>query len=300
MAIVDAARRMRIGAVAAPLFVPALEERKLAKARCLAEAVIVDLEDAVSDDRKDEARTWASRIAGPVDGLWIRVNGVSTGRCVMDLEAVAGVAEVIILPKCDSEDDIRQVDRELERLGSSSAVIPILETALGIEAAARIARAAPARVPRLSLGLGDLSRDLGIAWEPDGPMAQYARCHLGITSRAAGLAAPLDTVYPTLDNADGLFGDSLRARAAGFGGKFCIHPGQLEAVRSGFAPSEAEVALMRRQIEAFVAAITEGKAAVVVDGQFVDYPVAEMAEALLFRAGCPTGKLTRPLAPRHG
>lgn len=298
MAAVDSARWGRIGAVAAPLFVPALEERKLTKARGLAEAVIVDLEDAVSDDRKDEARDWAGRIAGPHQGLWIRVNSVGTGRCLNDVEAVAGVADVIVLPKCESEKDIQLVERELRRLGSASAVIPILETAAGVEAAARIARAAPERVPRLSLGLGDLSRDLGIAWEPAGPMAQHARCHLGITSRAAGLAAPLDTVYPTLGDAEMLLADVARARAAGFGGKFCIHPNQVGEVRTGFAPSEAEIALARRQMQAFADAIAAGKAAVVVDGTFIDYPVAEIAEALLTRAGCPSGLLARPALPR--
>lgn len=294
MAVVAADHWARIGAVAAPLFVPALEERKLAKARGLAEAVIVDLEDAVSDERKDEARDWAGAITGPYQGLWIRVNGVSTGRCLADVEGVARVAEVIILPKCESENDIRLVDRELERLGSASVVIPILETAAGVEAAGRIARAAPDRVPRLSLGLGDLSRDLGIAWEPAGPMAQHARCHLGITSRAAGLAAPLDTVYPTLGNAQMLLADVARARAAGFSGKFCIHPNQVGEVRAGFAPSDAEIAMARRQMEAFADAIAAGKAAVVVDGTFIDYPVAEIAEALLMRAGCPSGLLARP------
>lgn len=297
MSALDPASRARIGAVMAPLFVPALEDRKLAKARGLAEAVIVDLEDAVADERKDEARQWAACIAAPRQGMWVRVNGLDSGRCLSDLEAVARLAEVIVLPKCESETDLHWLDKELSRLGCDCAVIPILETAAGIESAHRIARAVPERVPRLSLGLGDLSRDLGIAWEPAGAMALHARCHLAITSRAAGLAAPIDTVVPTLGDAQMLNDDIARARSAGFGGKFCIHPEQVRAARSGFAPSLSEIEQARRKVQAFVDALAQGRAAVVVDGLFVDYPVAELAEALLARAGCPTGLVRRIVAP---
>jgi citrate lyase subunit beta/citryl-CoA lyase len=294
MAATYTAQLARTRGVVAPLFVPALEERKLAKARGVAEAVIVDLEDAVPDERKSEARQWVAGIGGPREGLWVRVNAAETGRCMEDIAAAAKVADVIILPKCESAEEIRAADLALTAAAAPTLVIPILETAAGLEAASAIARAAPQRVPRLSLGLGDLSRDLGIAWEPGGVMAQHARCHIAIISRAARLAAPIDSVVPTVGDVQMLTGDTTRARAAGFTGKFCIHPAQLETVRTVFAPSEGEIALARKLVEAFAGAIAQGRAAVVIDGHFVDYPIAELAEALLARAGCASGLLARP------
>jgi len=282
----------RAGQVVAPLFVPALDERKLHKAWTLAEAVIIDLEDAVPDARKSEARDWVAQLApGHRHLTWVRVNAADTGRCREDIMAAASQAAAIVLPKCQSVADLRLALDALDACGADVPLIPIIETAAGLEAATAIARLAPGRLARMSLGLGDLSRDLGIPWAPEGPMAQHARCHLGIVSRAAGLAAPLDTVVPTVGDTRQLVDDTARARAAGFGGKFCIHPSQVEVVRTGFRPSEAEAQLALRQVQAFVEAIGRGSAAVVIDGYFVDYPVAELAEALLARAGQPSGLL---------
>ncbi len=291
MPLIAREERLRAGGVVAPLFVPALDERKLHKAWALAEAVIIDLEDAVADHRKSEAREWVRTLAGRKELTWVRVNAADTGRCRDDILAVAANAAVIVLPKCQSADDVILALSALDASGSGALLLPIIETAAGLEAAPAVARAAPGRMARLSLGLGDLSRDLGIPWEPGGPMAQHARCHVGIISRAAGLPAPIDTVVPTVGNVRMLEEDTARARAAGFGGKFCIHPTQVPVVQAGFRPSEAESLLARRQVLAFVDAIRRGGAAVVVDGYFVDYPVAELAEALLARAGQATGLL---------
>lgn len=281
--------------VVAPLFVPALDPRKLEKAWAVAEAVIIDLEDAVADDRKDEARAWLASLPGDRrEKTWIRVNAVDTGRAAEDLRAAAPKAGAVVLPKCQSADDIRVALAAIDGAASPPPlIIPILETALGIEAALEIGRAAPDRIARLSFGLGDLSRDLGIPWEPAGPMAEHARCRVAMASRAAGLAPPVDTVEPTVGDDARVAADTARARACGFGGKFCIHPGQLAIVQRGFRPSDAELALERRKVEAFAAALERGSAAVVVEGHFVDYPVAVLAEAVLKRAGQPTGLLSK-------
>jgi len=283
--------RSRAARVVAPLFVPALDERKLNKAWGLAEAVIIDLEDAVADERKTEAREWVARLATKKALTWVRVNAADTGRCREDILAAAPNAAVILLPKCQGPDDVRLAVAALEASGADALLIALIETAAGLETASAIARAAPERLVRLALGLGDLSRDLGIPWDTAGTMAQHARCHLGIISRSAGLAAPIDTVVPTIGDERLLSEDTARARAAGFGGKFCIQPSQVGVVQAGFRPSEAEMTLARRQVVAFTEAIQRGSAAVVVEGYFVDYPVAELAEALLSRAGQATGLL---------
>jgi citrate lyase subunit beta/citryl-CoA lyase len=211
------------------------------------------------------------------------------------------VAAAVVLPKCQTVADLKLALDALDACGADIPLIPIIETAAGLEAASSIARAAPHRLARLSLGLGDLSRDLGISWAPEGPMAQHARCHVGIVSRSAGLAAQIDTVVPTIGDVRQLIDDTARARAAGFGGKFCVHPSQVGVVQAGFRPSDAELQLAQRQVLAFIEAIGRGSAAVVVDGYFVDYPVAELAEATLARAGRATGLLpTRDTLPASG
>jgi citrate lyase subunit beta/citryl-CoA lyase len=281
--------------VMAPLFVPALDERKLAKAVSLAQAVIIDLEDATADSRKAEARQWVSGLGPDNDGKrWVRVNGVDTGMCHDDVVAVAAVASVIVLPKCQGRSDLELAAAAIEEAGGNALLIPIVETAIGIEAVAEIAGAVPGRLVRLALGLGDFSKDMEVVWEPGSALSNHARCRVAIASRAAGLAKPIDSVIPRLDDMDMLRDDIARGRSAGFGGKFCIHPTQLDAVISGFRPSEEELALERRKVEAFVEALARGKAAVVVEGHFIDYPVAELAEARLAAEGRATGLL----APR--
>lgn len=283
--------------VKAPLFVPALHQRKLDKAMAVAQAIIIDLEDATADSRKIEARDWVGGL-GPDRGQkrWVRVNSVDTGLCGDDIATVAPVASVIVLPKCEEPAHVRLALEAIERSGGRSLLLPIIETAAGIEAAADIARSGEGRIVRLSLGLGDLSRDMEVAWDPASVLADHARCRVAIASRAAGLAKPIDSVIPRLDDPDMLKADVARGRAAGFGGKFCIHPRQLEDVISGFRPSRAELDLERRKVEAFVDALARGTAAVVVDGNFIDYPVAELAEARLAAEGEATGLLRPRLA----
>lgn len=278
--------------VTAPLFLPALDVPKLRKAEAVAEVALIDLEDAVPDALKAEARAWLATL--PREGRerrWVRVNAVETGACAEDIAAAAPQASVIVLPKCQGAGDIALAVQALAAVDSDAVLLPIVETARGLEELLAIARAAPGRIARLSLGLGDFHRDMGVPWDPAGPLAQHARCRVAIASRAAGLPPPIDSVIPRLGDMDLLEADIARARDAGFGGKFCIHPEQVRRVREGFAPRPEQVQQARSIIEAFHAALQRGSAALVVDGVFVDYPVAEQAEELLARAGQPSGLL---------
>lgn len=278
--------------VTAPLFLPALDAAKLRKAEAVAEVALIDLEDAVPDHRKREAREWVAAL--PVEGRerrWVRVNAVDTGACEEDIAAAASRACVLVLPKCQSPEDIALAVRALERAGSDAVLLPIVETARGLEAAPAIAQANAERVARLSLGLGDFHRDMAVPWDSGGPLAQYARCRLAVASRAGGLPPPLDSVISRLGDMELLDADIARGRDAGFGGKFCIHPEQVARVQAGFAPRPEQIAQARSIMEAFHAALGRGSAAIVIDGLFVDYPVAEQAEELLARAGQPSGLL---------
>jgi citrate lyase subunit beta/citryl-CoA lyase len=283
---------LHAAAVTAPLFLPALDEAKLRKAQRVAEVALIDLEDAVPDHRKREAREWVGMLPAKGRELrWVRVNAVDTGLCEEDIAAVASRACVLVLPKCQSADDIGLAVRALQKAGSDAVLLPIVETARGIEALSEIAHADPQRVARLSLGLGDFHRNMAVPWDSSGPLAQYARCRVAVASRAAGLPPPIDSVISRLGDPQFLDDDIARGRDAGFGGKFCIHPDQVARVRAGFAPRPQQVVQARSIMEAFHAALGRGSAAIVVDGLFVDYPVAEQAEELLVRAGQPSGLL---------
>jgi citrate lyase subunit beta/citryl-CoA lyase len=229
----------------------------------------------------------------PGPARFVRINGLTTSEAYEDIRAVAqpGLAG-IMLPKAESGDDIRLADwllTQLERergLGQGSiTILPIVETATGISEVAAIAAASP-RVRILSFGAGDLSLDLGISPSALEVML-WAKIQLVIASRAAGLEPPIDTVFTDLRDHESLQSQAAQARRIGFQGKACIHPDQVPIVNQVFTPSADEVQQAQRVVDAFEAATRDGSAAIVVEGVFVDYPVAERARRLLVQAQRP-------------
>lgn len=276
------------GAIMAPLFVPALDERKLTRAFELSvPALILDLEDAVADSRKVEARESLRRLERQGDsGVWVRINPLSSPFWREDAEAVAPLVDAIMVPKVETPAELPHL---AEFLGSVSdtgpELVPIIETAAGLWNLDPICRELPDIVRQLALGLGDLSTDLAIPWDPSGIMSNHARAMVVVASRAHRLPAPLDSVYPRPQDLDGVRNEAAVARDMGFGGKMCIHPGQLAVVEEVFGPSEQELQRARRIVKAFHEAEDAGTAAVVVDDEFVDYPVVERAVQTLRRGG---------------
>jgi citrate lyase subunit beta / citryl-CoA lyase len=262
------------------LFVPADRPERFAKAlQCGADAVIVDLEDAVPAVSKDTARAslaaWLnSPAASPV---LLRLNAPDTPWFEHDL-GLAGAAAVhgIVLPKAEQADDIAR----LHRLRPGLPLLPLVETAAGFEALRAVA-AAPG-VQRLLFGSIDFQADLGIEGDDDALL--FFRSQIVLVSRLAGLAAPVDGVTTDLHDMATTLRDTARARRLGFAAKLCIHPRQVDAVNQGFTPSGAECEWARRVIAAAQAA---GGAAVAVDGRMVDAPVLLRARSLLARAGRP-------------
>lgn len=254
------------------LFVPADRPERIAKALASgADAVIVDLEDAVAPDAKERARdalgAWLAR-AGQGRPVVVRVNAIGTPWFEADL-AVCRTPRVaaVMLPKAE-----RAADLGLG--GSDKPVLPLVETAAGIDAVRDIARAP--RVERLVFGSIDLQLDLGISG--DGEELLLFRSQLVLASRLAGIAPPVDGVSSAIDDAARLQADTQRARRLGFGAKLCIHPKQVGTVNAGFAASTEEIAWARRVLDA---AAQAGGAAVAVDGKMVDRPVILRAEELL-------------------
>jgi len=249
------------------LYVPANRPDRFAKAVAAGPDVVVfDLEDAVLVDDKADARGWAvawiaASAHGPVE---VRVNALGTPRIEDDLAAVSAVPSVRIrLPKVESAADVRTV---LEQV-PSARITALIESPLGLERAFEIASADP-RVVAVALGESDLSSALGV----DGPAGlAWARGRLVSASRAAGLGAPMMSVFPHVNDLDGLRQTSLEGRALGFVGRTAIHPRQLATIVECFTPSAVQVA----EAEALLAAVeksgvSDGGVIVLPDGRMVD------------------------------
>ncbi|MCC7059662.1 MAG: CoA ester lyase [Burkholderiaceae bacterium] len=254
------------------LFVPASRPERFDKALAAgADAVIVDLEDAVAPHEKERARAALAAWLDPARPVLVRINAVDTPWFGEDLALCAhpGVAAVM-LPKAEHIDDLARL-----RAAGAAQLVPLIESAAGMAALATIA-AAPG-VQRLAFGSIDIQVDLGMRDALEDELL-YFRSQLVLASRLAGLQAPVDGVSTSLDDAERLRVDVLRARRLGFGGKLCIHPRQVEGVNRHFAPSEAEQAWARRVLEAAAAA---AGAAVALDGRMIDKPVILRAQAIL-------------------
>jgi citrate lyase subunit beta/citryl-CoA lyase len=279
------------------LFAPGNHERHATQAlSCAADGAIIDLEDAVEIGEKPRAReTVAALVKNRARGhtaFFVRVNGLSTPFAYEDIVAVthAGL-DGIVLPKCESGQDVRIADwllLQLERFRGleprSILLLPIVETALGVTRMAEIASASP-RVSRLTFGVADFTLDTGMSLEPRNEAVLACKIQMIVVSRAARLDAPLDTVYPKLSDLEGLRLEAKQAKRLGFQGKCCIHPAQIAIVNSVFTPSKQEVKRARSLLTAFEAATARGLASITLEGEFVDYPIAERARRVLELSG---------------
>ncbi|MBV8150721.1 MAG: CoA ester lyase [Candidatus Eremiobacteraeota bacterium] len=274
------------------LFAPGNHPRRTEKTLELeTDGVILDLEDAVAISEKEAARepvlAYLKRPRGNRKA-YIRVNALTTTWGFRDIETVVVPGlDGLIVPKIESGEDLVIVDylvSTLERERGIAAgtvdVIPILETAKGIDGIREISRAIK-RVRRLAFGSGDFTNDTGTEWSPNNPLTRFARSVVPIASRAAGLDPPFDTVWPRIDQPEGLLSETEEARGMGYGGKMAIHPSQLETINRVFSPSRADIELAQKICDAFAAAEKSGAAAIVVDGIFVDYPVVYRARQTL-------------------
>ena len=253
------------------LFVPGSRPDRFEKALAAgANAVIIDLEDAVAPADKERAREDVSAWLAPHRAVMVRINGADTAWFRDDLALCCrpGVAAVM-LPKAERAEDIAAL-----RGAGAATVLPLIESAAGMAALATIA-AAPG-VQRLVFGSIDFQVDLGMRDALEDELL-FFRSQLVLTSRLAGLQAPVDGVSTAIDDADQLRDDVLRARRLGFGGKLCIHPRQVASVNRHFAPSAAERAWAQRVLDA---AAASGGAAIAVDGKMVDKPVMLRAQAI--------------------
>jgi citrate lyase subunit beta/citryl-CoA lyase len=266
---------------------------------CGADAVIVDLEDAVPIAEKAATRPAVRAAVSAITTcpVYVRINPLvmatdfSQAIGDADLSAIvcADLAGVI-LPKVEAPDDLQHAESLLSALERQSGLapgmidlIPIIETALGVHRAYAIA-AAGTRVKRLAFGAGDFTRDIGVSWSRREIESHYARSALVVASRAAGLEPPLDTVWVDLRDQRGLLRSARTAKQLGFQGKMAIHPGQVAPINAVFSPTAAEIAFAQRVIDAFANAEAKGLASIQLDGRFIDYPIVEAAQRIMTMA----------------
>lgn len=263
------------------LFAPGSDERKLGRAaESIADAIVADLEDAVTPDKKSAARALVvelfgtPRDAGPA--RFVRINAMSSSYGDDDLSALATLElDGIIVPKATPE--------AIAWLGEGETpVIAVIETAAGLRAAFETASCP--RVQALQLGGADLGAELGLTPRADGQEILFARSQLVVDAAAAGIRAPIDVVHLDVHNAEALERECVLARSIGMRGKACIHPAQLEIVNRAFQPTDSEVAWAKEIIDAFEAASAHGRGALLVRGELVDLPLVTRAHTIIAEA----------------
>jgi citrate lyase subunit beta/citryl-CoA lyase len=252
------------------LFVPGNRPERFERALAVgAGAVILDLEDAVAPEHKDDARAYVTEWVAAGNDCLVRVNASGTPWHTADLEAMSAQGCAVMLAKAENPDDVRRVAETVGEAG----VVALIETARGLLDAPRIA-AVPG-VARLAFGSFDLAAELAV--DPtDREALLGARTALVLASAAAGLPGPVDGVTAGIDNPAMVSDDARYGRRLGFTGKLCIHPKQLYALAEALRPTAEE----RVWAENVVAASAQSGVAV-VNGEMVDRPVIDRAYRIL-------------------
>ena len=270
-------------------FVPGGNEKMMAKALTLpADGLILDLEDAVTPDRKAATRPVVRRWLETLDfqgrERWVRMNPIFTEHAEADLaETIAGRPDGYVMPKPRRAEDVRRVTDRLDALeqkhglpfGSTRLVLIATETPEGLLNIKEIAAASP-RVAAVSWGIEDLSAAMGLPRTRDAQgryldIPRYARVMCAVAASAAGVEA-LDTVYTDIPDLDGLRRECLEGVAMGFSGKISIHPGQIEVINAAFTPSKADAEDAVALIAAFEEHAGRGAGAFAWKGQMMDMP----------------------------
>ncbi|MCW7985020.1 CoA ester lyase [Streptomyces libani] len=278
------------------LYMPGANERALEKAKSLpADALILDLEDAVAPDAKADARERVAAAAASGEygyrEVTIRVNGPGTAWHADDLRAAAEAGpDAVVVPKVDSADTVREVERALEAAGAPdrTAIWAMVETPRAMLDARAVA-AASERLTVLVMGTNDLAKELHAEHVPGrAPLLTGLSLAL-LAARDTGKAI-LDGVYNDVKNAEGFEAECVQGRQFGFDGKTLIHPSQVEPCNRAFAPSADQIARAQKIIDAFDEATREGRGVVTVDGRMIENLHVEDARRILALAEAIAGR----------
>lgn len=277
------------------LFLPGNNPNMLMNGGTLgADAVIFDLEDAVSPSEKDAARILVRNTMRYLDfrgcETIVRINSIDTPYWKQDVDEILPCKPgMILLPKTGTAGDVLEADRYLteveERLGyerNTIGLMPLIETALGVENAFAIASAAQ-RVKALFLGAEDLTADLHCQRTKAGREIEYARTRLVVAARAAGVEV-YDTPFTDVNDDEGIRADAALAKALGFTGKASISPRHVEVINEVFSPTQGEVDYAYEVMDAIALAKEQGKGAIALHGKMIDAPIVARAEQTIAMA----------------
>lgn len=277
------------------LFLPGNNPNMLINGNCLgSDAIIFDLEDAVAPDQKDAARILVRNTMKYMDfrgcELIVRINSIDTAYWRLDLdEMMPCQPNLILLPKTCSATDVLEADAYMtqleEQLGlerNTVGLMPLIETAMGVENAFSIASATK-RVKALFLGAEDLTADLQCKRTKEGREIEYARTRLVVAARAAGVDV-YDTPFTDVNDDEGIVVDATLAKSLGFTGKASISPRHVEVINAVFSPTQKEVDYAYEVLEAIALAKEQGKGAISLYGKMIDAPIVTRAEQTIAMA----------------
>ena len=259
-----------------------------------ADAVILDLEDAVAPTEKDSARILVrnaiSRMGFGKCEVIVRINSTDTDFWMKDLDAIIPVKPAMIMPpKTGCAEDVRRVDEYItrleEKLGwakNTIRLIPLIETALGVENAFQIAPASK-RVAAIFLGGEDLTADLQCKRTKEGNEIDYARKRMVCAARAAGVDV-YDTPFTDVNDDEGIYVDARYAKSLGFTGKSSISPRHVKAINEVFSPSQKDIDYAYEVMEAIRIGKEQGKGAVALRGKMIDAPIVARAQQTIAAA----------------
>jgi citrate lyase subunit beta/citryl-CoA lyase len=261
------------------------------------DGIILDLEDAVAPNKKYEARFVVRNALRNIDFYgaerMVRINQVPAG--LDDLEfLVPHNVNLVLVPKCESAEQIRQVNEKISQLKTKYKVtdniwlMPIVESALGVLKALEIAQSE--NVVAIAIGLEDYTADLGTRRTQEGTESFFARSMVVNACRAAGIQA-IDSVFSDIADMDALKDNVIRSKALGFDGMGCIHPRQIRVIHENYAPDAAEIEKAKKIVNAFIEATAKGLGVVALGTKMIDPPVVKRAQKLIALA-ITLGKLS--------
>lgn len=277
------------------LFLPGNNPNMLINGNCLgADAVIFDLEDAVAPAEKDAARILVRNTLrymefGGCERI-VRINSIDTPYWQADLDEILPQRpDLILLPKTGSAQDalkadayMTQVEERLSMEPGTVGLMPLIETALGVENAFAIASCSK-RVKALFLGAEDLTADLQCKRTKEGREIEYARTRLIVAARAAGVEV-YDTPFTDVNDDEGIQKDATLAKGLGFTGKASISPRHVEVINQVFSPTQKEIAYAYEVMDAIRQAEAQGKGAIALHGKMIDAPIVTRARQTIAMA----------------
>ena len=277
------------------LFLPGNAPKMIINGNYLgSDAVIFDLEDAVAPDQKDAARLLVRNVLSALEfdrvETIVRINSIDTPYWQKDLEAIVPCKpDIIMLPKTGTARDVEVVDDYLTvleaKLGMEEGTVrlmPLIETALGVENAFAIATASK-RVQALFLGAEDLTADLQCKRTKESREIEYARTRLVVAARAAGVDV-YDTPFTDVNDDEGIWVDARVAKALGFNGKASISPRHVDVINQVFSPTQKEIDYAYEVMDAITLAKEQGRGVIALHGKMIDAPIVARAQQTIAAA----------------